>query len=132
MAGFRPNEGRELSGNMLLKNITTDRGTDLELGLFTTPSPTATITEATIAEPSGGGYARIVLDDATWTEAAEVFNYVKQTFTANGGDWTNVVGYFIATRGATKRLLAVEVNPTGIVSVTDGNEYSIAPQMTVL
>ena len=66
MAGFTPNEGETLIAQLLHQRIHADRDATLELGLFT-GSPGETITESTIAEPTGTGYARIALtaDDKT-------------------------------------------------------------------
>jgi len=132
MAGFRPNEGDTVSGQLLLKRTLTDRDADLELGLFTNASPGATITEATITEPTGGGYARIDLTDANWT-GTNPFAYAQQTFTASGGDMTgSIQGYFIATKaaGGTQRLLAIEVDASGPYTLTDGDSYKITPNIT--
>ena len=35
MAGILPNEGEHLVANLLFKNVDVDRGTNLQLGLFT-------------------------------------------------------------------------------------------------
>ena len=134
MAGFRPDEGKLVSGNLILKRTLSDRDADLEIGLFTDVAPAATITEATITEPVGAGYARKTLTDASWAEAAEVFSYAAQTFTPTGGSWAGVQGYFIATKASagTQRLIAVEVDANGPYTILDGNDYEITPQITVL
>ena len=134
MAGFRPDEGKLVSGNILLKRVLGDRDADLEIGLFTNAAPGATITEATITEPTGGGYARKTLTDANWTEAAEVFSYIAQTFTPVGADWAGVQGYFISTKAGvgTQRLIAIEEDTNGPYTILDGNDYAITPQISVL
>ena len=134
MAGFRPDEGKVLSGNILLKSITTDRPVDLEIGLFTNAAATETLTELAVTEPAGAGYARKSLTDANWTELAEVFSYAVQTFTPVGGNWAGVQGYFIATKsgGGTQRLIAVEIDPNGPFTILDGNDYAITPNITML
>ena len=134
MAGFRPDEGEVLSGNMLLKRVLSDRDANLEIGLFTNVAPTETITEATIVEPTGGGYARKTLTDGSWVEASSVFSYAAQVFTPSGGDWAGVQGYFIATKSAagTQRLMVIEVDVNGPYTIFDGNDYTITPQITVL
>ena len=134
MAGFRPNEGEAVSGQMLLMRGFADRDADLEIGLFTTVAPGETITEATIVEPAGNGYARKTLTDASWSEASSVFSYATQTFTPSGGDWVGVQGYFIATKSAvgTQRLLVVEVDGNGPYTIANGNDYAITPQITIL
>lgn len=133
MAGFRPDEGDVVSGEILLQRVLTDRDADLELGLFTNVSPGATITEATITEPTGGGYARKTLTDASWSETSGVFSYAQQTFTATGSAMTgSIQGYFIATKaaGGTPRLLAIEVDPNGPYTLAEDASYRVTPQIT--
>jgi hypothetical protein len=134
MAGFTPNEAEVLIGQLVLKRVLTDRDADLELGLFTDTSPAETITEATIAEPTGGGYARIDLTDATWDNTAEAFDYAQQTFTATGSAYSApVYGYFIATKsaGGTPRLLFVEIDTNGPRTMAENDVYKITPNVTV-
>jgi hypothetical protein len=133
MAGFRPDEGETVSLNVLLKRLLTDRDADLEIGLFTNAAPGETITEATLTEPATGGYARKTLTDGSWTESPQgQFNYAAQIFTPAGASWTGIQGYFIATKaaGGTQRILAIEVDPNGPITVNDGNDYQITPQIT--
>ena len=139
-AGFRPDEGEILSGQMLLKNkwvstfqTNADRVADLELLLFTNVAPGETITLATITEPTGTGYGRIVLTDATWTEA-DPFTYAQQTFTAGSGGWSgSVQGYAIASKlggTGTARLLAIEVDGNGPYTFAENDTYKITPQIS--
>ena len=133
MAGFRPDEGETVSLAILLKRLLTDRDADLELGLFTNVAPGETITEATLTEPATGGYARITLTDASWTESPQSqFNYAQQTLTPSGANWTGIQGYFIVTKaaGGVQRILAIEVDTNGPITVNDGNDYKITPQIT--
>ena len=132
MPGFLPDEGEAFVADMVIKNVTTDRGTNLELGLFTNSAPTETITEATITEPTGTGYARITLTDASWTGAADARSYAEQTFTGGAGGWTgSVYGYFIATTGTTPRLLAVEIDGNGPYTINENDTYKVTPTITV-
>lgn len=139
-AGFRPDEGEILSGQMLLKNkwvstfqVNADRIADLELLLFTNVAPGETITLASITEPTGTGYTRITLTDATWTEA-DPFTYPQQTFTAGSGGWTgSVQGYAIASKlggTGTARLLAIEVDGNGPYTFVEFDTYKITPQIS--
>ena len=48
MAGFTPNEGEVLIGQVIFQRTHVDRAATLELGLFTDATPIETITEATI------------------------------------------------------------------------------------
>lgn len=133
MAGFCPNEGEACIADIVWKRVLTDRDADLELGLFTNSSPGETITEATLTEPSGTGYARITLTDANWTGSADARAYAQQTFTGGSGGWTGTVqGYFIATKssGGTQRILAIEVDTNGPYTINEGDTYKVTPTMT--
>ena len=134
MAGISPDEGETLRGNVVLKRVLTDRDANLELGLFTNTTAPETITEAAITEPSGTGYARKTLTDASWTESPQgQFNYAQQTFTGGAGGWTgSIYGYFINTiaGGGTKRLVGIEVDPNGPYTINENDTYDITPQIT--
>jgi len=135
MAGFVPNEGEALIADMVCKRVLTDRDANLELGLFTDAAPDETITEATITEPGGGGYARIDLTDGSWTGSADSRAYAQQTFTATGSDYTgsDVQGYFIATKasGGTPRILCIEVDGNGPYDINENDTYKVTPNITV-
>lgn len=127
-----PNEGEALVADLVMKNVTTDRGTDLELLLFTNSSIDETITEATLTEPTGTGYARKTLTDANWTGSADTRSYAKQTFTAGAGGWTgSVYGYAIVTKGATPRIIAIEVDPNGPYTFAENDAYDVTPNITL-
>jgi len=131
MAGFVPNEGEKLVGDIVFKRDLTDRIADLELGLFTNVAPDETITHAAITEPVGVGYARITLTDASWTGVTDIRSYAQQTFTGGVGGWTGSVrGYFVCTKGATKRLVAVEIDPNGPYVINDSDTYKVTPNVT--
>lgn len=126
MAGFTPDEGEVLLQNLTLNGADVDRGVDLELLLFTNTSITDTITEATLTEPTGTGYARINLVDANWSAGG----YAKQTFTAGAGGWTgNFEGYAIVTKGTTPRILAIEVDASGPFTFIENDQYEVTPQI---
>jgi hypothetical protein len=130
MAGYSPDEGDNNSAAILWGRFLTDFTGNMELGLFTNVAPGQTITEATITEPSGVGYARIALTDGNWSGGA-TRSYPQQTFTA-GGTWTGAVqGYFINTLGATKRLSIIEVDPNGPYNFILNDTYKITPVNTV-
>ena len=134
MAGFTPNEGETLIAQVLAKRTHVDRDADYELGLFTNSSVGETITEATITEPTGGGYARITLTDANWNVANGVMDYAQQTFTVSGTDYSaDFYGYFIATKssGGTKRLVWIEVDPAGPFDHDVGATYKVTPEVTI-
>lgn len=134
MAGFTPNEGETLIAQLIHQRIHADRDAGLELGLFTNAAPDETITEATITEPTGGGYARIDLTDASWDVTGALASYAQQTFTATGGAMTgSIQGYFIATKSAagTQRLLYVEVDGNGPYTMNENDTYKITPNITI-
>lgn len=131
MPGFTPDESETLRGQIILKRDLTDRDADLELVLFTNVAPGETITAATLTQPSGAGYAPITLTDADWTESPQgQFNQLVKTFTPSGGNWTGIQGYAVLTKaaGGTPRILAIEVDPDGPITVNDGNDYAITLQ----
>ena len=133
MAGFTPNEGEELIGRVIHQRIHVDRDATLELGLFTDAAPAETITEATVSEPTGTGYARKTLTDASWVQTADVSSYALQTFTAGAGGWTgDVVGYFLSTvsSGGTKRIVYMEVDGSGPYTMAENDTYDVTPSTT--
>lgn len=132
MAGFLPDEGETLVANLVFKNTDADRGTDTELVLFTNVTPSETITEATLTEPTGTGYARINLTDASWSVVADLASYAQQTFTGGAGGWTgSIQGYAVVTKGTTPRILAIEVDGNGPYTVNENDTYKVTPQITV-
>lgn len=133
-AGFTPDEAETLIGQVVFQRTHADRDANLELGLFTNVSPGETITEATITEPTGTGYARIDLTDASWSVTGGVASYAQQTFTGGAGGWTgSIQGYFIATKssGGTQRLLVVEVDASGPYTINVNDTYKVTPNITV-
>lgn len=134
MAGFTPNEGETLIANVIYKRTHADRDATLELGLFTNASVSETTTHADLTEPTGTGYARIVLTDASWSVAGDLASYAQQTFTGGAGGWSgNIQGYFINTvsSGGTKRLLHIEVDANGPYVLNENDTYKITPQITI-
>lgn len=132
MAGFTPDEGETLIGQVIFQRTHVDRAATLELGLFTNAAPGETITEATITEPSGTGYARITLTDASWSVVAGVASYAQQTFTGGAGGWTgSIQGYFIASVGTAQRLVVIEVDGNGPYTINENDTYKITPNITI-
>jgi len=134
MAGFTPNEGETIIANVIHKRIHVDRDADLELGLFTNAAADETLTEATVTQPTGTGYARITLTDASWNVTGDVASYAQQTFTGGAGGWTgSVYGYFVATKaaGGTKRLVYVEIDAAGPYTINENDTYKITPNITI-
>jgi len=125
-------EGETSVGNVYLKN---DTQVSKYLGLFKdTTEPAEDATLATITEVSGNGYARIQLLEADWTEQATKgeFKNLQKTFTAAGGTWGAVYGYFICTTasGTAGKLLAVELFSDGPYTVNDGWSVKVTPTVT--
>jgi len=134
MAGFTPNEGETLIANVTHKRTHADRDADLELGLFTNAGADETLTHAALTEPTGTGYARINLTDASWNVTNDVASYAQQTFTGGAGGWTgSVKGYFINTKsgGGTKRLVYVEIDGNGPYTINENDTYKITPNITI-
>lgn len=132
MAGFVPNEGEALIADIICRRSLTDRPADLWLGLFTNAAADETTTHAAITEPTGTGYARKTLTDASWTGSADARAYALQTFTAGAGGWTgSIYGYFIATKaGGTQRVLFMEIDPSGPYTMAANDTYDITPNVT--
>ena len=134
MAGFTPNEGEELIAQIIHQRIHADRDATLEMLLFDDVAPGETITEATISEVSGTGYARKTLTDASWVVTNDVASYAQQTFTAGAGGWTgDVAGYAIASvsGGGTQRLLYVEIDGSGPYTMAENDTYKVTPNITI-
>jgi len=132
MAGLLPNEGETLIANVIFRGADADRGTGLQLMLFTNSAIGETTTAATLTEPVGAGYARINLADASWTVAGSVASYAAQVFTVGAGGWTGTVyGYAVVTTGTTPRILAIESDPNGPFTMASGDTYTITPSITV-
>lgn len=127
-------EGETQVGDSYLKGTTPPQ---LYLGLYKdTVEPAedktlATITEVTVAN----GYARIILTKAEWTEQATkgVFKQAQKTFTANGGNWGDVYGYFLCdcASGTAGKLVAVENFSDGPYTVNDDWSVKVTPQVTI-
>lgn len=91
---------------------------------------TAGITEADTV--GSNGYARVVLTRGSWSTSGSVASYAQQTFTASGGSWGDVTGYFITTAssGTAGVLMAVE-SFGSTYTVNDGDSIKVTPSITV-
>ena len=130
LAGFLPDEGEEMLVKWASGEANADRGTNLTLVLFTNVTPGETITEATLTQPSGGGYATKTLTDGSWTGSGDTRSYPQQTFTFTGTVSGSVQGYAILTNGTTARILAIEVDGSGPYSFVNGDTYKVTPSLT--
>jgi hypothetical protein len=133
MAGLIPDDGENLIANMIFKNADVNRGTSLQLGLFTNSTGVnETLALGSVTEPTGGAYARKTLTDASWTVTGAIASYALQTFTATGSAFTgSIYGYFIATTGTTPKLLAIEIDPNGPYTMAQNDSYDVTPNITV-
>jgi len=132
MAGLIPNDGENLVANMIFKNADANRGTSLQLGLFTNTTVSETTNLGAITEPTGGSYARKTLTDSSWTVTADLASYALQTFTATGSAYTgSVYGYFVATTGTTPKLLVLELDPLGPYNLLQNDAYDVTLNITV-
>ena len=132
MAGVTPNEAETLCLNLIYGNADADRGTNLQLGLFTNSVLSEASVLGDITEPTGGGYARINLVDGSWVVTGDNATYPQQVFTVTTTDYVgDVYGYFIATTGTTPRLLHYEVDPSGPYDMNVDDTYTIDLSTTV-
>ena len=119
------NEGENRILNIWFGSTSPDAS--LQLGLYTDSSePAETAVLGDLTEPVGNGYARQTLTRGSWSIAGDLAEYAQQTFTASGGDWGNVYGYFI-TNGT--ELLFVEHFSNGPYNVTDGSNVKVTTRI---
>ncbi len=126
-------EGETAVGNIFLKN---QAQVSKYLGLYMNAAePGETAVLADLTEPAGNGYARIQLADADWTEQATKgeFKNLEKTFTASGGNWGDVYGYFITDdpTGTTGDLFAVEHFSDGPYTVNDGWSVKVTSTVSI-
>jgi len=105
--------------------------TKLKIGLYTAPTsePGEDAQLGDLTEPSGNGYSRIDLDRGSWTITGDIAVYAEVTFTASGGNWGLVYGYFICTEDGL--LIAAEHFANGPYNVTDGSSVKITPRVRI-
>lgn len=105
----------------------------LYAGLYLdTVEPDEDDTLASISEPSGYGYARAELSPSDWTVSGSRATYPIVEFTASGGSWGDVYGYFLTDvgTGTSGKLIAVMHFPSPI-SVLDGITVRVRPKIEV-
>ena len=131
MAGFTPDEGDHLIQNLVYRNSDVDRGTGLQVVLFTNVNPAQTITAATLTQPTGGGYAPIALIDTDFTVTGKIASHVQITFTGGAGGFTgSIQGYAVLTTGTTPRILDIEVDPLGPYTINQNDTYKVTLNST--
>jgi len=136
MTAITATEGAKVLFDLINKGSSADRGTNLDIGLFTN---TGTIDDikalalTAITEPTGGGYARKTLTDASWDNSvARISSYAKQSFTATGSAMTGTIyGWFIATKGTTPRLMYVGTfsDAPGGFTLSEDSTISYTPKI---
>ena len=104
------------------------------LGIFTAPTsePPETAVVADLTEPSGNGYARLLLTrGADWVVTLDEAVCAQKTFTAAGGDWGNCYGYFINTAltGTGGKMMACELFSDGPYNIVDGGEVKVTAKI---
>ena len=117
--------------NTYLKGVT--RGT-LYLGLYTDAAePGESAILSTITElPVANGYARIVIANADVTVVGSLATIAQKTFTASGGIWAAVTGWFLTNvaSGTYGPLICVESFSDGARTILDGLTLKITPTFT--
>ena len=125
------NEGEALFSSMMFKNDATLRPANLELLLFTNTTISETTTYSQLTEPTGGGYARKTLTDASWTAVGSVFSYPQQTFTPVGTGYTGgIQGAAIVTKGSSPKVLFMVTDPSAPVVLSVGTPYIVAANIS--
>lgn len=124
------NEGETRTLQILFGNQAVDA--NVYLGLYTNVTePAEGDNLASISEPSGFNYARKTLARGSWVITDDHADFAQQQFTASGGAWGNVYGYFIATSvDGSGKLLAVEHFSNGPYNVQDGGSVKVTPKIT--
>ena len=136
--GKCPNEGETLIANLIYKNADANRGTNLELLLFTNVALLDTSVYADLTEPATGGYARKTLTDGSWTITTDtgtsttgcIASYAAQNFTPSGVSWS-IYGAAIVTTGTAPKILAFVIDTIVPVTVADSIPYVVTPSIPV-
>ena len=123
------NEGET---NVLEVYLGGDARGPLYLGLYTNttePGETATLASGLTELPVALGYARIALADGDWDIWDDLATNLEKIFTAAGGNWGNVYGYFICdvASGVGGNLLWVEHFSDGPYNVLNGILVKVTP-----
>jgi len=124
------NEGETRTLQILFGNQAVDANVYLGLYMNTT-EPAEGDNLAAISEPSGFAYARKTLARGSWVITDDHADFAQQQFTASGGAWGNVYGYFIATSiDGSGKLMAVEHFSNGPYNVQDSGSVKVTPKIT--
>jgi len=123
-----PNESETLILNVVFKRILTDRDATLEVLLYTNSGLNLeTVAESDLTEVATGGYARLVLTDATWVVSGDEATYVAQDFTPSGGVFAGIEGAAVVsvTAGGTQRIIGIAPFPAAPVTIADSETIRV-------
>jgi len=136
MAGVLPTEGEEWLCDLVLEQATqaeTDRGSTMVICLFTNNiNIDDSVIYAGLTQPtSAGGYALTTIPNNTWSGSTGSRTATAITFEATGADYSSdtVYGYFVATDGTNKKVIAVEKD-VAPVDINNGDSYTITPTIS--
>ena len=128
MAGIWHDEGENNILDAYFKGA--NRPAAWYLGLYTNAVALGEAdTLASVVEVAGNGYARQQLADADWALTADHVTGTQEIFTASGGAWTDVYGWFL-TDGT--RLIASEHFAGGPYTIQNGQSIKVTPTITAL
>lgn len=103
------------------------------VGLYTNgtePAEGCALTD--ITEPSGYNYARQAVADGDWTLTTDHVTAPELTFTATGGSWGTITGWFLCnvSSGTSGIVMAVETFGSSYL-MTDGSTLKLTATITV-
>ena len=133
MAGFTPKEGAQVIAEHFYNQDNTDRGINIQVGLFkNTSGLDRDSVLADIVPITGGGYAPITLIDGTWLITDGIVTRPSfLEFTPVTTDFDAIYGYYAWLSGTTSRLLHVEVDPNAPVIKTAGGDPYVIDLSTI-
>lgn len=124
--------------NLLLKNMTSERGTGLKAVLFTNAANVSAKLASELTQPTTvGGYAAIDILDADWiisgTSGDSIATCPALTFTPTAAVFSApIAGYAIVTNGTASNVVAIELDPAQPVSIPLNTPYIITPSIKVM
>lgn len=128
MAGTWHDQGENRVLNILFEATVVE---NYEIRLFTAPASTppesAVYTDFT--QPSGNGYVAATLTRGTdWSVAGDEATALQKTFTAAGGSWGNVYGYFICVP-TSHEVMCSEIFSDGPYNIVDGGSVKVTTKI---
>lgn len=128
MAGIWHDEGENRTLNILFEATAVE---NYELRLYTAPAAQApeTTVYGDFTEPAGNGYAAAVLTRGTdWVVTADEAVAAQKTFTAAGGNWGDVYGYFVCVP-STHEIMCSELFSDGPYNIVDGGSVKVTAKI---